>query len=212
MVSRRMRSVSVGPGLILAAIVSTMLLVAPVRADKPASHNTCGLRNACPAISLSVQFLETDANSTPYPLRSDGQGTYVNGADNVKAVFDSGGSFSFDTGTVLPAVRDMISQYNAPLSGYSAYTLLVQPGAHYTWGTSGVKVTAPQELGTAGWPSSMCVPGDIHSDDTVESYVTLYHTGIEGTGHFANRPVADDARRSHHLDARDVGDLQRRHR
>ena len=27
----------------------------------------------------------------------------------------------------------------------------------------------------------MCVPGDIHSDDTVESYVTLYHTGIEGT-------------------------------
>ena len=147
--------------------------------QKSAAVRICAKSSTCPVVSLSVQLLDTDALNTNYPLRSDGHGLYSNGVDNVTATFDEGGRFSFDTGIVLPAIRDMISNYTSALPGSSAYSLLVQPGAHYSWLTNGVYSVAPQELGTPGFPISMCKDGYIVSEDSFESYSTLYHTGIE---------------------------------
>jgi len=167
----------VKPFLAVAGIVSPMFLGVPLHAAPPTG--TCMKNSSCPVTSLSVQFQDADATGNPYPIRSDGSGSYYNGVSNVKAILDSNGRLVFDTG--LPALRDMTSQYIYPLPGYSVYPLLVQPGAHYYWQTNGVLTIAPQELGTPGWPSSMCVDGYIISEDSLESYSTLYHTGVEGT-------------------------------
>jgi hypothetical protein len=178
-----LKSASLGMSLALVAIVSTMFLVAPVRAGGLAG---CAKGSKCPVTNLSVQILDTVA-SIPNAIRSDGQGPYVDGVDNVKASFGDGGAFRFDTGTLLPAGRSMISEYQNPLAGSSAYTLLVQPGAHYYWQSNGVLTTTAQDLGTPGWPSSMCVDGYIKSDDAFEFYSTLYHTGIESTNSITAR-------------------------
>jgi len=147
-----------------------------------AKHGTCAVTN------LSVQLLDVDAFNAPYPVRSDGRGPYSHGVDHVTAQFLAGGVFAFDTGTVPPATRDMISEYIFPLPGYAAYSPLVQPGAHYRWRTNGVTSTAAQDLGTPGFPASKCVEGYFYSTDVSElsdigeAYSTLYHTGIEGSG------------------------------
>src|SRR5262245_20931976 len=118
MAFRRMRSALVGPLLTLGAIV-TVLLVVPMGAAS-APTKSCASRGTCQVIGLSVQF----DDSPGYLVRSDGGGPYTNGVDNVTAVLRGTGGLVFDTGTILPAVRGMVSEYNNPLPGSSAYSLL----------------------------------------------------------------------------------------
>jgi hypothetical protein len=174
MAFRRMRSAVVGALLTLAATVSAVFLVAPVGASGPPSRTTsCIAHTSCPVISLSVQF----DDSAGYLLKSDGVGPYVDGVDNVTARLRASGEFLFENGTALPAVRGMISQYTNPLPGSSAYSLLLQPGAHFYWDIADTATIAIQELQVA---SSMCKGAYVKSDDGFEFYSTLFHSGIEG--------------------------------
>jgi hypothetical protein len=170
MAIRREKSIPVAPILVTAAMVSTLLLMVPARGT---AAGTCGRGGKCPVTSLSVQFVDSG-----YPVTSDGLGLYYDGVDNVQASFDDGGGFDFDTGIVLPALRGMTSQYAYPLPGSPLYALSVGPGAHYSWHTADAISIAAQELAPA---HSICWGGYIKSEDTVESYSTLFHSGIEGT-------------------------------
>jgi hypothetical protein len=125
-------------------------------------------------IGLSVQVDDSDG----YLVRSDNGGPYINGVDNVSAVLRASGGLVFDTGTILPAVRGMVSQYTNPLAGSSAYSLLLQPGAHYYWQSLSGAGIAIQELQVA---ASMCMSAYFKSDDGLEFYSTLFQSGIEGS-------------------------------
>ena len=173
MAFRRTRSAVLGLLVTLAAIAATASLVVPLGAAG-APAKTCASRATCQVIGLSVQV----DDSAGFLVRSDGAGPYINGVDNVSAQLTAGGAFRFDTGTVLPAVRTMVSQYNNPLPGSSAYSPLLQPGAHYYWQNVGVVTIAIQELQVA---ASMCKPAYFKTDDGLEFYSTLYQSGIEGS-------------------------------
>jgi hypothetical protein len=166
---KREKSIRVAPSFVAAAILSMLLAVSA----HATAAGTCSRGGKCPVTSLTVQFVDSG-----YPLSSDGLGPYYDGVDNVKAFFDDKGGLTFDTGTVLPAGRGMTSQYTYPLPGSLAYTLLVGAGAHYYWHTADAISIAAQELAPA---SSLCWGGYFYSEDTAESYSTLFHSGIEAT-------------------------------
>jgi hypothetical protein len=141
--------------------------------QKSQQLQSCIAHTTCPVISLSVQF----DDSTGFQVRSDGGGSYVDGVDNVTAKLRANGEFLFENGTLLPAVRGITSQYTNPLPGYSAYSLQLQPGAHFYWDIADTATIAIQELRVA---SSMCKGAYVKSDDSFQFYSTLFHSGIEG--------------------------------
>jgi hypothetical protein len=140
--------------------------------QKQQALQSCMKMDNCPAVSLSVQFVD----SAGFLLRSDGGGSYIDGVDNVTAQLRSNGEFLFENGTLLPALRGLTPQYTDPLAGYSPYVLPLQSGARFYWDISDTATIAIQELQVA---SSMCKGAYVKSDDGFEFYSTLFHTGIE---------------------------------
>ena len=168
-------------GAVLTAIVFLMLFSASSNANPLPG---CSKSGHCTIIHLSVQIVDVDAHSVPYGIQSDGDGVYIDGQEGVVAQIASTGVFSFDTGKLYPATRTLISHYDKPLAGSSAYTLLLDPYANFHWSPHDVITVAMQDM-TPG--QSMCKGSGINSDDPNdisqstpnEHYATLYRAGVE---------------------------------
>lgn len=173
MAFRGIRSAAVRPMLALGALASLAGLAAPLGAAPP-RVTSCVQKATCQVVALSVQF----DDSAGFLLRSDGAGPYVDGVDNVTAQLRANGEFLFNNGTLLPSARAMTADYSNPLPGSGAYSLLLQPGAHFYWDIADTATIAIQELQLA---ASMCKSAYIKSDDGSEFYSALFQSGIEGS-------------------------------
>jgi hypothetical protein len=116
-------------------------------------------------ISLSVTIADADSSGTPYNIRSDALGDYVDGLQNVSASISSSGVFQFDTfngAKRATAARWATYDFSAPVDPENAYRPTPSNSLNYHFSTGGspISPTAPwialQNLGVNGNPSSEC--------------------------------------------------------
>ena len=142
-------------------------------------------------ISLDVTISDVDDTGASYMIRSDGHGSYSNGAQNVAATISNTGVFQFDTFTgnarKASATRWVTYDFSAPVDPTNSYRPTPSNALNYHFSTGGTPIspTAPwiplQNLGVNGNPSTECgYMGNGFSNSTT-GWTVSFRKGAEET-------------------------------
>jgi hypothetical protein len=155
-------------------------------------------QTAIPTVSLTVTVSNVDGVGNSYAIQNDGNGTYVDGTQDVQAVLDNNGTFAFntETGTHRNAIRYVSYNFNNPVDPANTYrpTPSNLRNYHFSTGASQYSPMIPiQNLGVSGNPTSECIymgnsfaSGTSLTDPTT-SWRVSFHKGLEDV---SNGPTA----------------------
>jgi hypothetical protein len=146
-----------------------------------------------PIVSLIVTVSNVDGLGNAYGIQNDGQGTYVDGSQNVQAILDGSGTFAFNTFNANhgSATRWITYDFTHPVDPTNTFN---PPQDHLlndhfsTGGTTFSPYVAIQYLGVNGNPSTECgYMGNGFFTNSSTTYRVSFHKGYEDT---QNSPTA----------------------
>ena len=172
----------------LTFVVAPLLLAAAACSEhQPTAAAPEFSRSGLTVVSLSVVVSNTDSLGNPMGITNDGQGAYVDGAQNVQAQLDGAGTFAFNTLSANhgSATRWLNYDFSHPVDPNNTFQPIQDHTQNYHFSTGGTAFspTVPlQNLGVNGNPSSQCMyMGNGFAAPNGTTYRVSYHKGLEDT-------------------------------
>ncbi len=170
-------------GLVMGGFLLIPQTVLGKGTPSPASQRCGSGRTAppCPYYSLQVQILDNaTSGGTAYGIRSDGRGDYLDGIDEVSARLPAGGMFILDTAIQANDIyRYATIDLSNPTDGtpYDGPTLDFSRKPDFRFFVAS-NTSSFQQMGTEGFPSTMCAyMGITFSDQTTSAWKIGFQSG-----------------------------------
>lgn len=182
--------------ILAAAACSGEPPIAPARSAIAVGAASAGRTPTLSPISLVVTVDDADAAGNAYGIRSDGQGAYTDGIQNVQAAIDQYGTFAFNTFNTTPskktpaATRWVHYDFSHPVDPSNTYRPAPSDANnyHFSTGATSFNPWVPlQNLGVNGNPSSQCGYNGNGMSNSTTGWRVSYHKGLENT---ADSPTA----------------------